>query len=40
MNHLTGRYTTRFEEDPQTGDLMLPLPDEFLKKKIGGQEID
>ena len=31
MNNETTKWTVTVEEDPATGDLMLPLPDEVLK---------
>ena len=31
MNNETTKWTVTIEEDPYTGDLILPLPDEVLK---------
>ena len=31
MNNETTKWTVTVEEDPATGDLMLPLPDDVLK---------
>ena len=31
MNNETTKWTVTIEEDPDTGDLILPLPDEVLK---------
>jgi hypothetical protein len=31
LNNETTKWTVTVEEDPATGDLMLPLPDEVLK---------
>ena len=35
---MTDRWTVQVEEDPETGDLVLPLPEEMLSRlgwKIG-----
>jgi hypothetical protein len=31
LNNETTKWTVTIEEDPDTGDLILPLPDEVLK---------
>jgi bifunctional DNA-binding transcriptional regulator/antitoxin component of YhaV-PrlF toxin-antitoxin module len=35
----TQRWTITAEEDPETGDIVLPLPEELLKK-VGWKEGD
>jgi bifunctional DNA-binding transcriptional regulator/antitoxin component of YhaV-PrlF toxin-antitoxin module len=35
----TERWTITAEEDPETGDIVLPLPEELLKK-VGWKEGD